>query len=49
MEQSIIQLDRKLNEEFNKLKNYNEFIEFKNKYKDYIFIDYFIMEPDFDI
>lgn len=34
-------MDRKIFNEYKKLKSYQEYLNFKNKYKDFIFIDYY--------
>ena len=38
-------MEDKLNKEFREINNWNKYLEFKNKYKDYLFIDYFIFDP----
>jgi len=38
-------MEDKLNKEFREINNWDKYLEFKNKYKDYIFIDYFIFDP----
>lgn len=38
-------METKLTEEFHKIHTYEEFKKFRNKYKNYIFIDYFMWDP----
>lgn len=38
-------METKLTKEFHKIHTYEEFKKFRNKYKDYIFIDYFMWDP----
>lgn len=38
-------METKLTKEFHKIHTYEEFKEFRDKYKDYIFIDYFMWDP----